>query len=89
MKPIRKNDLIDKAEIIDDPTKKYGELAKINEEIEKVLDIENNLISKLEQFEKNLSRNFRMIKKLLSLIQLLVLSSTSTKSLMILIWLKI
>lgn len=57
MKQAKKNDLIDKAEIVDDPTKKYIELKKINEEMDKLLDTETNLKSLLEQTEKDLSQD--------------------------------
>ena len=40
----KKNDMVDKAELVEDPTKQYEKLAKIDEEM-----------SQLQTFEKNLS----------------------------------
>jgi len=56
MKQQKKNDLVDKAEIIDDPSKKKGEIEIINQKLGEILDIENNLRIAIEKIEKNLSK---------------------------------
>ena len=39
----KKGDMVDRAEIIDDPTKKYQELMKIQDELGQLSDLEKNL----------------------------------------------
>jgi hypothetical protein len=56
MKQQKKNDLVDKAEIIDDPSKKKGEIDLINQKLGDILDIKHNLSAAIEKIEKNLSR---------------------------------
>lgn len=57
MKQAKKNELIDKAEIIDDPSKKKYEIELINQKLGDILDIETNLKASIEKIEKNLSRD--------------------------------
>lgn len=56
MKQQKKNELVDKAEIVDDPSKKKAEIEIINQKLGEILDIENNLGLAIEKIERNLSR---------------------------------
>jgi golgin subfamily B member 1 len=51
----KKNEVQDKPEIVEDPTKRYTEIKRINEEMSKINYLEESLKSILEETEKNLS----------------------------------
>lgn len=57
MKQQKKNELVDKAEIVDDPSKKKAEIEIINQKLGEILDIETNLRTSIEKIERNLSRD--------------------------------
>lgn len=50
----KKNEIQEKPEIVEDPTKRFNELKKINEEMSKLNNLEESLKSILEETEKNL-----------------------------------
>ena len=50
----KKNDLIDKAEIIENPSTKYQEIKQINEEMLKIKDIETTLQSRFDSLSQEL-----------------------------------
>ena len=51
----KKNDMIDRAELVEDPTKQYDKLAKIDEEMSQLLNIEKNLNSFINNLEEELA----------------------------------
>ena len=51
----KKNDMVDKAELVEDPTKNYDRLVKIDEEMAKLQIIEKNLNDFLSNIESELS----------------------------------
>jgi hypothetical protein len=55
----KKNELVERAEIIDDPSKKKADLDIINKKLGEILDLENNLKLSIEKIEKNLSKEIR------------------------------
>ena len=50
----KKNEMVDRAEIIDDPSKRYEELQKISTELNSILDIQNNLSTSFSRIESEL-----------------------------------
>ena len=51
----KKNDMIDRAELVEDPTKQYDKLAKIDEEMSQLLNIEKNLNAFINNLEEELA----------------------------------
>ena len=67
----KKNDLVDKAEIVDDPTSRYKELQKVNENMNILVDIEQRYKSIVESIEATLSKlvwNDREITKVATIV---------------------
>ena len=50
----KKNDMVDKAELVEDPTKQYEKLAKIDEEMGQLQTIEKNLSNFISNIESEL-----------------------------------
>ena len=57
MKQKKNNDMVDRAEIIDDPTKRYEELTKISDELSNLLDIETNLKTFFNKIQTDLQQS--------------------------------
>ena len=51
----KKTDLIDKAEIVENPSSKYQEIKQINEEMLKINEIEANLQSRFDVLSQQLN----------------------------------
>ena len=50
----KKNDMVDRAEIIDDPSKRYEELKKIDLDLNSILEIQKNLSTTFNQIQSEL-----------------------------------
>jgi hypothetical protein len=61
----KKNDLVDKAEIVENPAAKYQEIKQINEEILKLSDIESNLSKRFDVISNELNEEVAHDKDLL------------------------